>query len=53
MDTSDMQTSDFEAVAPCAAKKTYEQPTGPLSLSMSETEFSLGFAFDGITSSVS
>jgi hypothetical protein len=53
MDTSDKQTPDFEAVAPCVTKKTYEQPTGPLSLSLSETEFGIGTGFDGPTFSIS
>ncbi len=51
MDTSDMQTTDFEAVVPCVTKKTYEPPTGPLTLSLNETESGTGPFFEGFSSS--
>jgi hypothetical protein len=54
MDTSDMQTADIEALVPCVTKKPYEQPTGPLTLSLNETGVFVGPVFDGIgTSTIS
>jgi hypothetical protein len=49
MKHTDENPSVIEITTQTAAKKNYAAPTGPLSLSLSETEFSFGPFFDGIT----
>ena len=43
----------IEITTQTAAKKNYTAPTGPLSLSLSETEFGFGLGVDGFNTTSS
>ncbi len=47
MKHTDENPSVIEITTQTAAKKNYTAPTGPLSLSLSETKLGLGPIFDG------